>query len=222
MATHWAGVSRPKGAYQAKLAVSALGTGARSCTPVPKRLPGALVEGPVADHHVGHTGLDGHGRLLDGAARRSAAVVDPAEEGQLADAQAAGDLDLGVGVRAEGDQAVDVGRLDAGVVAGRRSTASAASRSSLRPDSLENSVAPMPAMAVLPANAWSCRAHRRPSRRDRTLGAARSRTVPVTWSPSWLAPRTATTTAPFPSASPGSGSASTSVTDPVRVMVSPG
>ena len=31
-----------------------------------------------------------------------------------------------------------------------RSTASTARRSSLRPDSLENSVAPMPAMAVLP------------------------------------------------------------------------
>ena len=31
-----------------------------------------------------------------------------------------------------------------------RSTASTASRSSLRPDALENSVAPMPAMAVLP------------------------------------------------------------------------
>jgi hypothetical protein len=39
MATHWAGVSSPNGAYQAKLAVSALGTGGRSCTPAPNLLP---------------------------------------------------------------------------------------------------------------------------------------------------------------------------------------
>ena len=36
-----------------------------------------------------------------------------------------------------------------------RSTASTASRSSLRPDSLENSVAPIPAMAVLPTKECS-------------------------------------------------------------------
>ena len=36
-----------------------------------------------------------------------------------------------------------------------RSTASAARRSSLRPDSLENSVAPIPTMAVVPVNEWS-------------------------------------------------------------------
>ena len=82
--------------------------------------------------------------------------MDPAEEGELADAEAAGDLDLRVGVRAEGHQAVDLGRLDAGVRRAR-STASAASRSSLRPDSLENSVAPMPTMAVLPVKAWRSR-----------------------------------------------------------------
>ena len=78
-----------------------------------------LVEGPVADDHVGHARLDGHRRLLDGGAARAPAVVDAAEEGQLAHAQAAGDLDLRIGVGAEGDQPVDLGRLDAGVAQGQ-------------------------------------------------------------------------------------------------------
>ena len=37
--TDWAGVSRPKGAYQLKWAPSAVGIGGRSCTPAPKRRP---------------------------------------------------------------------------------------------------------------------------------------------------------------------------------------
>ena len=94
-----------------------------------------------------------------------------------------------------------------------RSTASTASRSSLRPDSLENSVAPIPTIAVLPVN--ECR-----SPLIGTLPDGRSsRTVPVTWSPRLLAPRTVTSTPPLPSASTAS---SLAVTDPVRVMVSSG
>ena len=83
-----------------------------------------------------------------------AAVVDAAEEGQVADAEGAGHLDLGVGVGREGDHAVDVGRRRGRRRPGRRRTASVARRSSLRPESLENSVAPMPLMAVVPAKAW--------------------------------------------------------------------
>ena len=109
----------------------------------------ALVEGAVADDHVGHARGDGQRRLLDGGAGRAAAVVDAAEEGQVADAEAAGDVDVGVGVRAEGHHPLHLGRGDAGVVQ-RRPTASTARRSSERPESLENSVAPMPAMAVCP------------------------------------------------------------------------
>ena len=79
-----------------------------------------------------------------------------------------------------------------------RSTASTASRSSLRPDSLENSVAPMPAMAVLPAK----RVRGSPLIGPTVARTGRSsRTVPVTWSPRLLAPRTVTSTPPRPSAS---------------------
>ena len=100
--------------------VGRLGVGDRGPVLHPGAEPVArpLVEGPVADDDIGHARLDGHGRLLDGAAPGAAAVVDAAEEGQLAHAQAAGDLDLRVGVRAEGDQPVHLGRLDAGVAQG--------------------------------------------------------------------------------------------------------
>ena len=65
--------------------------------------------------------------------------------------------------------------------------ASAASRSSLRPESLENSVAPMPAIA-----AGRCR-----SRPLAPLAIGRAtRTVPVTWSPRRHRPVTSTTTSP--------------------------
>ena len=77
--------------------------------------PAALVERAVADDDVGHARGDGHRRLHDRAARRAAAVVDAGEVAQLADADVAGDLDLGVGVRGERDQPVDVGRLEPGV-----------------------------------------------------------------------------------------------------------
>ncbi len=71
-------------------------------------LPGPLVEAPVGDDDVGDPRRDGHRGLLDGGARRAAAVVDPAEEAQLRDAELAGHRDLGRGVHGEGDEAVDV------------------------------------------------------------------------------------------------------------------
>ena len=57
----------------------------------PNRWPGALVEAAVADDDVGDAGGDRHRGLLDGRAGGAAAVVDPAEEPQLADAELAGD-----------------------------------------------------------------------------------------------------------------------------------
>ncbi len=119
MATHWAGVSSPTGAYQAKLAVSALGIGGSVLDAGPEPVARPLVERPVADDDVGHAGLHCHRRLLDGPAPGSPAVVDPAEEGELPHSQASGDLDLRVGVRAEGDHPIDLVRLDAGVTEGQ-------------------------------------------------------------------------------------------------------
>ena len=82
-----------------------------------------------------------------------------------------------------------------------RSTASTARRSSLRPDSLENSVAPMPTMAVLPVKVCAVAAHRADPLAGRTSRqGSSSRTVPVTWSPRLLAPRRVTSTPPRPSA----------------------
>jgi len=78
--------------------VGALGVGHR-CAVLhtgPEAVPRALVERPVADDHVGHARCDGQGGLLDGRARRPAAVVDAAEEGELANAEAAGDVDVGL------------------------------------------------------------------------------------------------------------------------------
>ena len=73
-------------------------------------------------------------------------------------------------------------------------TASTESWSSERPDSLENSVAPMPAIAALPVEP----AH------------ATTRTVPVTWSPSDTEPTTSIVAMP----------SSTDSTVPLKVSVS--
>ena len=165
-------------------AFSALGSGGPALDAGAEAAPGALVEGAVADHDVGHARGHGQRRLLDGRARRAAAVVDAAEEGQLADAETAGDVDVGVGVGAEGDHAPAprTGRCRRPLSAA--STASAARRSSERPESLENSVAPMPAMAVRPENVCAGAISRAPRPSGRT-----TLTVPVTWSPRSLAPR---------------------------------
>ena len=74
-----------------------------------------LVEGPVADHDVRRSGGDGHRRLLDSRAGGAPTVADLAEEPQLAEAELAGDGDLGGAVHGEGDQTVDVGGGQAGV-----------------------------------------------------------------------------------------------------------
>ena len=96
-----------------------------------------------------------------------------------------------------------------------RSTASTARRSSERPEALENSVAPMPAMATRPANA--CGIRLRPS--PRPPSGRITVTVPLTWSPRSLAPRTATFTMPVVPSSP---SGPFSMTEPVIAMVQSG
>ncbi len=184
-------------------------------------VPRTLVEGPVADHDIGHAGGHGHGRLLDGAAAGAAAVVDAAEERQLADAQAPGDLDLRVGVGAEGHQSVDLGRLDAGVTEGEVD----------RLDGQAELAAPRLLGELGGSDAHDGRiagermpvaAHRAdpsaPAGPDGPDGRSR-RTVPVTWSPRLLAPRTVTSTAPRPSSATDS---SLAVTEPVSLMVSSG
>ncbi len=76
----------------------------------------AFVERPIADHDLRHPGLHGHDGLLDGRTGRPAAVVHPAEERQLRDAELTGDRDLGVGVHGEADESVHIGGFEAGVV----------------------------------------------------------------------------------------------------------
>ena len=115
MATHYAGVSRPCRHVPGEVRVLGGGDGRPALDAGAEAVAGALVEGPVADHDVGHTAGDGHGRLVHGGARRAAAVVDAAEKREVADAQGAGHVDLGIGVGREGDHAIDLGRLDAGV-----------------------------------------------------------------------------------------------------------
>ena len=173
---------------------------------------GAFVERPVADDDVGHTGLDGQGGLLDGAAARPAAVVDAAEERELAHAETPCDLDLGVGVRAEGDQAVHLGRLDAGVPQGQVDRLDG--QAQLAAARLLGELGGADAGDGRLADVGVVRhAHRAPP------AGRSSRTVPVTWSPRLLAPRRVTSTDPRPSASAES---SLAVTEPVRVMVSSG
>ena len=118
MATHWAGVVRPGGWFQAKLAVWAFGT-ARRPWALAEPVPRPLVDRPIAHHHVGHAGRDGHCRLPDRGAPALAAVVDAGEEFELSHAKAADDLHLGVVVRAEGADAVDLRRLDPGIAQGQ-------------------------------------------------------------------------------------------------------
>jgi len=71
---------------------------------------GAFVQRPVAHHHVGGPGRDGHRGMLHGRAGGAAAVADRGEEAQLGNAEFAGHRDLGVTVHGESDQAVHVGR----------------------------------------------------------------------------------------------------------------
>lgn len=166
---------------------------------------GALVERAVADDDFGDPGGDRQRRLLDGRAGRAAPVVDPREEGQLADAGRLGDGDLGVGVHGEGDQAVDVRGGQPGVVQGgtyrldgERQFAAAGVLGELgRADSGDGGPAAEGIGAV--------DAHAVPSGRPTV-------TVPVTWWPRPFAPTTRTTAVP----------SVTSVTVPLNTIVSPG
>ena len=58
--------------------------------------------------------------------------------------------------------------------------------------------------------------------RRRSGAGATARTVPVTWSPRLLAPRTAISTTPAAVVAPGAVGARRAVTSPVKSMVSPG
>ena len=169
-------------------------------------MPGALVERPVADDVVGDAGVDREHRLLDRAARRAAAVVDAGEEGELADPEVLGDLDLGVGVGGERDHAVDLRRLDPGVDDRRLARldgepqvgAPGVLRELGRTDAddrggIEEAVAVAHCLPPDPCGSTSV-------------------TVPTRWSPRLLAPRTATSMRP----------SSFLVTLPVIVIVSPG
>ena len=121
MATHGGGGrAGRRGRYDGMCAISALGVGARPCDAGAETVAGTLVEGAVTDDDIGHAGLDRERRLLDGGAGRPAAVVDAAEERQVADAEAAGDVDVGVGVRAERHHALHFRGGDAGLIERQR------------------------------------------------------------------------------------------------------
>ena len=78
--------------------------------------PGAFVECAVAHHGVGRARRHRHRGLHDRARRGPAAVVHPAEERQVADADVSRDLDLVARVHREGDHAVDIAGPQSGVV----------------------------------------------------------------------------------------------------------
>src|SRR5579864_6694428 len=170
-------------------------------------MPGPLVEGAVTHDHVGRPGRDRHGRLVDRSAGRASAVVDAAEEPQLTDAEVAGDLDLGVGVGREGDHAVDVVGLEPAVGEGGRDRLHR--KAHLAPARVLGELGRADAgdsglvlQTVVEAH------HDRPGPAASRIGRT-TRTVPVTWSPSPLAPRTAISTTPSPT------STDLAVTDPV-------
>ncbi len=77
---------------------------------------GALVEGPVGDHHLGHPGRHRERGLLDGRGGSAAAVADLAEELQIPDPGRAGHGGLQVGVHRERHQTVDVRRRQPRVI----------------------------------------------------------------------------------------------------------
>ncbi len=165
--------------------------GGRSWTPGTEAATRPLVEGPVADDDVGHPGLDGHRGLLDGGARRAAAVVDAAEEGEIADPEARAISISGLVSDGEGDHAADL--------------VPARSRRPAAPCPPP----PWPGAARSDPTPWKTRWRRsrrwRPCRqRSRFIGTSRCRpargnatiTVPVTWLPSPFAPWMVTSTAP--------------------------
>ncbi len=163
-------------------------------------VPGPLVEGPVDDHDIRDALGHRHGRLLDRAAGRTAAVVDAGEELEVADAGQAGDLDLGVGVGGEGDHAVDLGGLDACVL--QRGHGGLTGQLHLRtPGGLGELGGTDPGHGCGPDE-------------SHVAHGSTTSTLPVTWSPIELAP-TRPTVMVFVASSLAS-------TDPVKLMVSPG
>src|SRR3546814_8055623 len=78
-------------------------------------LAGTLVESAIADDDIGDTGRHHHRCLLDGAARGTSTVADPAEEAQVAQSQFTAQGDLRRGVHGECDHAVDVRGRQAGI-----------------------------------------------------------------------------------------------------------
>ena len=80
-----------------------------------KAISRPFIEGSVAHDVVRHSTADRQRGLLNGGARRSAAVVDPAEERQITDPECSGDVDIRVRLRRIGHHAADLVWGDAGV-----------------------------------------------------------------------------------------------------------
>ena len=79
-------------------------------------LAGPLVESTVCHNAIRDTGRHRNSGLLDGRARRAAAVVDLGEELQLSDTRGPRNRDLGIGIHRERHHAVDIGRRQTRVV----------------------------------------------------------------------------------------------------------
>ena len=113
---------------------------------------GPLVERPVCHHDIGHPGRDGHRRLLDGrarGARRRSGSWRRTSVRPMPAARATATSVLVSIVNVVSPSTSDGLRPAS---SNASNTASAASRSSLRPESFEKSVAPMPTMAARPDN----------------------------------------------------------------------
>ena len=78
-------------------------------------VPGALVEGTVDHDGVGRPRNDGSSGVLDGSRTPASTKRRTGSPTDLRDADGAYELQLVVGVLDKRDQAVDVGRLEAGV-----------------------------------------------------------------------------------------------------------
>ena len=172
-----------------------------------------FVEGAVADDDVGHAGGDRQRCLLHGGAGGAAAVVDAAEERQVADAQAACDVDVGIGVRAEGHHPLDLGGSNAGI--GQRGGDRLDGQAQLGAARILGELGGADAGDGGPAGEGVGVGHHAPA----SATGNSTVTVPVTWSPRLLAPRSDTVTEPY---RPSSLNAPFWVTDPVNVMMQSG
>ena len=187
-----------------------VGDGGSALDARPEAITGALIEGPIADHVVRHAGIDGQSRLLDGGAGRSAAVVDPAEEGQVTDPQRTGDVDVRVGLRRVGHHAPDLVRGDPSICDGRLDRLGGEPQFRAAGGLRELSGADADNGHL---SRKAVRAHQ-----EASLGSD-TRTVPTTWSPIEFEPASLTVTTPRVGSA---GSSAVSITSPRRVMVSSG